>query len=418
MRRRDGSPLWIDSEVERGVTLKRADLSPDVKVDRYNEGWLQTLLHSRPEVFPTEQIEPGFGDLIPLCRELQLSFGGGRSGALDNLFATRDGGLVIVEAKLWRNPEARRSAVAQAMEYSAAIFKMDYAELERGVLKARASRHEVGSSLFEIVSGLSPGGTQEEFFDAISRNLSRGRAIIAVVGDGIREDIIPLVNLLQGHAGHRFTFALVELGIFETPDPRIRIVVPSVLAQTKLIERGVVRVEGDANSTLRIQIEGPPSLPTSDSRNRRMSIGEDEFYESLEQRGAGTSELVKKLVAAAEALDIYPELKGGMSLKHNSPDGKPLNLGTISKDGFIDTSPATWWGRKNSGGQTYNETLARLINGVVNSARSGEESAVRTALGRTPRITDLLPHHERSWIAAMDDYVRSIFASLPSQPER
>jgi hypothetical protein len=145
-----------------------------------------------------------------------------------------------------------------------------------------------------------------------------------------------------------------------------------------------------------------------------MSIGEDEFYENLEQRRAGTSELVKTFLSAAESLGIYSELKGGLSLKHNSPDGKPLNLGTISKDGFLDTSPATWWGRKNNGGQTYNETLARLIHGGVNSARSGEESAVRTASGKTPRVTDLLPHHERAWLEAMEDYVRSVFASLQS----
>ncbi len=411
MRRRDGSPLWIENGVERGVILGRADLSPNLTADRYNEAWLQTLLHSHPEVFPTEQIEPGFGDLVPLCRELQLNFGGGRSGLLDNLFATRDGGLVIVETKLWRNPEARRSAVAQAMEYSAAVFNMSYAELEKGVLKARASRHEAGNSLFEIVSALSGGCAEEEFVDAVSHNLSRGRAIIAVVGDGIREDIIPLVNLLQGHAGHRFTFALVELAIFEAPDPKVRIVVPSVLAQTKLIERGVVRVQSDAQSNLRIQIEGPQSSPVSDNRGRRMSIGEDEFYENLEQRGAGTSELVKTFLAAAESLGIYPELKGGLSLKHNSPDGKPLNLGTISKDGFIDTSPATWWDRKNKGGQAYNETIARLIRGSVTLARSGEQSAVRTASGKTPRVTDLLPDHERAWLEAMDEYVRSILAS-------
>ena len=133
MRRRDGSPLWIDDAQQPAVVLHRADLGAKSALRHYDEAWLQTLLHCHPEIFPIEQIEPGFGGLIPLCRELPLLFGGGRSGALDNLFATRDGGLVLVEAKLWRNPEARRAAVAQAMEYAAAVFRMSYSELESAV---------------------------------------------------------------------------------------------------------------------------------------------------------------------------------------------------------------------------------------------------------------------------------------------
>jgi hypothetical protein len=73
-----------------------------------------------------EQIEPGFGRLIPVCKELPLTFGAGKSGSLDNLFVTRGGGLFLTEAKLWRNPEARRSVVAQAMEYAAALFRLNY----------------------------------------------------------------------------------------------------------------------------------------------------------------------------------------------------------------------------------------------------------------------------------------------------
>ena len=76
--------------------------------------------------------------------------------------------------------------------------------------------------------------------------------MIAVVGDGIRDDIAPLAELLQSHAGQRFTFALVELGIFETPQKATRLVVPSVLAKTVLIERGVVRLE---NNAIRIEAD-------------------------------------------------------------------------------------------------------------------------------------------------------------------
>jgi hypothetical protein len=73
--------------------------------------------------------------------------------------------------------------------------------LESAVLKARgATRLE--RSLFGIVAAGSSGIDSEEFVDAVSRNLARGRPVIAVDGDGIREDVIPIANLVQSHAGH------------------------------------------------------------------------------------------------------------------------------------------------------------------------------------------------------------------------
>jgi hypothetical protein len=267
MRGRDGKPLWIADAQQRANVLERVDLVATSASGNYDEAWLQALLHNHPEMFPIDQIEPGFGDLIPLCRELPLP-----SGLLDNLFVTRDGKLVLVEAKLWRNPEARRTVVAQALHYAAAVFRMSYSELESAVLKARHAGKELAESLVKIVAGDSEGFDEAEFVDAMQRNLERGRAVIAVVGDGIREDIISLTDLVQSHAGHRFTFALVELAVYETPVTGVRLMVPSVLAQAKLIERGVVSIAGDVPAGLRVTVE-PVPLPVKASSGRRMSIG-------------------------------------------------------------------------------------------------------------------------------------------------
>jgi hypothetical protein len=135
IRRRDGRPLWLE-QGSKAEALTRVDLG-STSASGYDEDWLQGLLHGQPSVFPIEQIETGFGDLIPLCRELPLMFGAGRSGSLDNVFVTSTGGIVLVEAKLWRNPQARREVVAQAMEYAGAVFRMNYEEFERTVRKAR-----------------------------------------------------------------------------------------------------------------------------------------------------------------------------------------------------------------------------------------------------------------------------------------
>src|ERR1700724_881825 len=103
MRQRDGKPLWISKSADGAQPLERADLNIGTAVGGYDEDWLQSLLYHHPKVLPIDQIEPGFGQVIPLCRELPLSFGAGRTGALDHLFVTQEGRLVLVETKLWRN---------------------------------------------------------------------------------------------------------------------------------------------------------------------------------------------------------------------------------------------------------------------------------------------------------------------------
>jgi hypothetical protein len=88
-----------------------------------------------------------------MCRELPLEFGFGRTGALDNFFVTPSGGLMLVEAKLWRNPKARRVVVAQAMEYAGSMFRLSFQELENAVVRARKAAGEDVRSLFELATG-------------------------------------------------------------------------------------------------------------------------------------------------------------------------------------------------------------------------------------------------------------------------
>jgi len=331
-------------------------------------------------------------------------FGAGRGGSLDNVFITDTGGLLLIEAKLWRNPQARREVIAQAMEYAGAVFRMDYETFERTALKARQAEEKPHASIFELVREHDPSLGEAEFVEAVSRNLARGRAVIAVVGDGIRDDIAPLAELLQSHAGQRFTFALVELGVFEAPGAGVRLVVPSVLAKTVLIERGVVRVENDS-----IHIEPVRTSPVHSAvpPRRAVSIGEDEFYELLAQKDPVAPELLRRFLERTDRIGVYVDRQAGLNLKHEGAGDRPLNLGSIRKDGFLDTGPASWWGRL-AEGEAYSQTLADAIGGKVGRMKSGTECALRTASDKTPRLTDLLPEHEDLWLEAMERYIAAL----------
>jgi hypothetical protein len=204
-------------------------------------------------------------------------------------------------------------------------------------------------------------------------------------------------------------FALIELGIFETPVAGVRLVNPSILAQTTLIERGVIHIDDSGATGSRILVRPPDAPLPSTGRGRRLSIGEDEFYELLDEHEPGIAANLKNFLAHAESHGIYPEFLGGLNLKHASPSDRPFNLGTITKGGLLDTGPATWFGRTDVG-RVYNGTLARLIGGHVGQYNNGRESGVRTASGKLPRLSDYLPRHADAWLAAIDEYTAS-FAS-------
>src|SRR5689334_24727690 len=89
------------------------------------------------------------------------------------------------------------------VDYAGAVFRMDYESFERTALKARQAEPDPCKSIYELVRRHDPSAGEAELVEALSRNLARGRAVIAVVGDGIRDGIAPLAELLQSHAGHR-----------------------------------------------------------------------------------------------------------------------------------------------------------------------------------------------------------------------
>ena len=81
-----------------------------------DEAWLRDLLFAAPDAIPVGDLDPSFGPLVPLCRELRTE-----AGPVDIAFINGDGLLTLVECKLWRNPEARRKVVAQVLDYARAI---------------------------------------------------------------------------------------------------------------------------------------------------------------------------------------------------------------------------------------------------------------------------------------------------------
>lgn len=170
---------------------------------------------------------------VPICMELAVL-----SGSIDNFLVTPSGLPVIVECKLWRNPEGRRKVVGQILDYAKILSRWSSSDLQREVGKRIGGG---GDPLIDVLRRAGREVDETAFHDALTFNLRRGRFLLLIVGDGIREDVEAIAEFLQRHAGLHFTLGLVEMPIYSAPNGD-RLVVPRVLAQTHLITRHVVAI--------------------------------------------------------------------------------------------------------------------------------------------------------------------------------
>ena len=85
----------------QAVVLERVPLTGANSDEKYSEDWLQDLLYRFPQALPIAELDDGFADAIPICKEMPTPVGN-----VDVVYITPNGRPIIVEAKLWRNPDA------------------------------------------------------------------------------------------------------------------------------------------------------------------------------------------------------------------------------------------------------------------------------------------------------------------------
>lgn len=358
----------------------------------YSEAWLQDLIQAHPDILPIGEIEPGFGRLIPVAREVSCGH-----GYIDNLFVTAEGGVAVIETKLWRNPEARREVVAQALDYAAALGRMTYSEFEAAALKGVfPSGVQAPKSLYALVAESEDTDGESAFIDAVSTNLKRGRMLVIAAGDGVRTETETLAGLLQSHAGARFTFALVAIELFK--DGERIFAVPRQLAKTVMIERGVVSIIDD-----RAHVAPAPTPAPSQGGKARITMTEELFMEAMAKRDPKLPAAIRQLFERIAPLGVYPHWGGALNLRWPGwPEG-PVNLGVISREGMLWTDPTNWRVGADRALE-YHTDLAKAFGGVVRDVGNGGFLASANGRGYVP-IDTVLPEKLDAWVAAMARFI-------------
>ena len=290
-----------------------------------DEAWLQALLDQFPEILPVTSVDPRISTpLLSLGREIATQV-----GPIDNLFLSRSGHLVLVETKLWRNPEARRQVVAQTLDYASQARRWDYERIQ-GLFDRR---HGNDASCWEVIS---PEEEEHEWIDRVNRNLEAGRMLLLVVGDGIRSQVHDLAAAVDGSPDFLFRLALVEVRPFELEDGRV-LAVPHVQAQTREIERAVVRIVFDEGKRPDVDIAVPHDESTEGRGSGTLSA--EELQADLASGGPEGEEAAKvadHLLRLLEPADLVVQWKSGSFTIHGhhpTDHGTMLSLGVVERSG-------------------------------------------------------------------------------------
>lgn len=191
---------------------------------------IQDLIFDHPACLPISDIDESYNPVIPVCTELNTN-----AGPLDIFMITPNGNLVIIETKLWNNPESRRKVVAQILDYAKELSKWTYSDLQREINRKLKTK---GNILFDIASKANSESSLNEidFVDAVSRNLRIGKFMLIIAGDGIREGAKNLTEFINKAGNLNFSLALIEIPIFKTPNNEI-LLFPRTIVQTVEIQK-------------------------------------------------------------------------------------------------------------------------------------------------------------------------------------
>ena len=247
----DINPYLISDDKASGIELTR--LPTDEK--SFQEDWLQELLFKYPTILPIKHLDEAFAPLVSIGREI---------ASIDNLFISPNGLLTIVETKLWRNPEAHRTVVAQILDYTRTLSNYTYDKLDNQVSTYMSNRYKEPLNIYTCIkkAGHRIDTDPIEFQAKVQDGLKNGRFILLIVGDKIFPEATQLADIIRSAPHLQFTMGFVELHCFKLQKDKNwpLVVVPHLVAETNEITRAVIRVIYDPKTPPEIQVETPPEV--------------------------------------------------------------------------------------------------------------------------------------------------------------
>lgn len=190
----------------------------------------QAIIAATPEIIlSVPELEMSDFETSIVVREFNT-----RRGGIDLLIITENAEIILIETKLYKNPESHRTVVAQAIDYTKALIKYDLEYFQSQFAKSKNTNRKIVDKLF----------SDDRFQSTLNQNIKTGNIKVVIVGDTIHPNILEMVDALQSAPHLGFSLFLVELNPYESSDGNI-LLYPRILSKTNEVERSVIKVEID-----------------------------------------------------------------------------------------------------------------------------------------------------------------------------
>jgi len=183
-----------------------------------DEAEIQSLLLSNPELLPLVQFGLAEKPVRFFVKEVPLE-----AGFVDLLGFSEDGSVTIVECKLARNDEARRTVIGQLLDYASDLYQWTYEELQEACEGQELSEGHLEDDIAKLVckyakdSELSDGIVRSR----ISKHLREGAFRLVVVVDGLPQSLKRIVSYIGRSASSGLNLCLLELQQYCQEEGRI-----------------------------------------------------------------------------------------------------------------------------------------------------------------------------------------------------
>ncbi len=302
----------------------------------YNEAWLQDILANNPALIPSSDFGDEFSSLILLGEEVPVG-SGDTQGYIDNLYVTPSGNIVIVETKLFRNQESRRTVVAQIIDYAKELQKWDCQKLDAVAEEYYYKKEGQAYKVFDLMTRFGHLKFEDEgrFTDRANKSLSEAKFLLLIIGDGIRSSVQQLAEFLNDNTNLPFRLGLVEMEMYKSGNDII--IVPNILAKTAIIERTVISFsDGIQDADLGEKVEGGVSKYI-----RKPILSRKEFIDAFASNGGYDADEIFEFICDLDAIDGLSVVMSPteLNIKFSPADGQLCTLMTFS----ISSSLASMW---------------------------------------------------------------------------
>ncbi len=261
-----------------------------------DEAHLQNLLTDDVNTLPLDEI--GYDTkFVTIGKEVGL-----QNGSLDVLAVSPQGHIALIETKLDKNPEVKRTVVGQILGYAAYLWNRSYEDIENNYFRKFLSQQKInfsGSLVDYIKEKLGEESISEaEFKEGLEKRLRLGSFTLLIVVDQVNQELKDIANYLNDRTGQEIDFYVIEMEL--VGDKQEQFLIP--------------RLANPPRKNVTFSTEKSKSTDSYD----RSPISRDEFMASLSPSGCKLADSLLKEFEINQSV-LITWRKNGFSLMSKIP---------------------------------------------------------------------------------------------------